>query len=117
MLKTISAAAKIREQVSHPIIDADGHFVEIGPILDDELASCLEETGGKELRDLYLSSGSRPFNTANVLRDRGDPITKQEWKAGPSWWGWQTKNTLDRGNGRPSAVRRREFRFAARGEK
>ena len=46
-------AAQVRDQVDHPIIDADGHFVEIGPILDDELATYLEETGGKELRDRY----------------------------------------------------------------
>jgi predicted TIM-barrel fold metal-dependent hydrolase len=48
------------------------------------------------LRDRYLASTSRPFNTANVLSDRDDPIVQQEWKAMPSWWGWQTKNVLDR---------------------
>jgi len=89
-------AAQVRDQVDHPIIDADGHFVEIGPILDDELATYLEETGGKELRDRYLASASRPFNTANVLANRDDPVVQQEWRSMPSWWGWQTKNTLDR---------------------
>ena len=89
-------AAKVREQLKHPIIDADGHFVEMGPILDDELLTYLEEAGGKDLRDRYLASTSRPFNTANVLAGRDDPSVKQEWRAAPSWWGWQTKNTLDR---------------------
>jgi hypothetical protein len=89
-------AADVRAQIDHPIIDADGHFVEIGPILDDELATYLEEAGGADLRDRYLASASRPFNTANVLSDRDDPAVQREWRAMPSWWGWPTKNTLDR---------------------
>lgn len=89
-------AAKVREQLKHPIIDGDGHFVEVGPILDDELAAHLEDVGGKGLRDKYIASGSRPFNTANVLAGRDSPAVKQEMRAAPSWWGWQTKNTLDR---------------------
>jgi hypothetical protein len=32
---TATKAARVRESVAHPIIDADGHFVEIGPILHD----------------------------------------------------------------------------------
>ena len=96
MLKTMTKAARANEKVNHPIIDADGHFVEIGPLLDDRLAAHLEEVGGKELRDQYIASNSRPFNTANVLAGREDLSVKQEWKASPSWWGWQTKNTLDR---------------------
>ena len=91
MLKTMTKAARANEKVNHPIIDADGHFVEIGPLLDDRLAAHLEEVGGKELRDQYIASNSRPFNTANVLAGREDLSVKQEWKASPSWWGWQTK--------------------------
>ena len=97
MTNTHISARQVREEmIDHPIIDADGHFVEIGPILDDELATYLEEAGGKELRDRYLASAARPFNTANVLSDRDDPVVQQEWKAMPSWWGWQTKNVYDR---------------------
>ncbi len=96
MTTSKTKAARVREQLDHPIIDADGHFVEMGPILDDELATYLEEAGGRELRDRYLASASRPFNTASVLADRDDPVVRQEWRSMPSWWGWQTKNTLDR---------------------
>jgi predicted TIM-barrel fold metal-dependent hydrolase len=96
MTTSKTKAARVRDQVGHPIIDADGHFVEMGPILDDELATYLEESGGKKLRDRYLASASRPFNTASVLADRDDPVVQQEWRSMPSWWGWQTKNTLDR---------------------
>ncbi len=30
-------AARIRSGLSHPIIDADGHFVELAPLLNDEM--------------------------------------------------------------------------------
>ncbi len=46
-MKFASKAAKVRSEVSHPIIDADGHLVELGPVLDDELLACLEEAGGR----------------------------------------------------------------------
>ena len=55
MTETTSRA--VRAQVRHPIIDADGHFVEIGPLLGDEVVSYVEEIGGAALRDRYLASG------------------------------------------------------------
>ncbi len=53
---TQTTAASVRESVGHPIIDADGHFVEVGPILDDELMAALEEFGGRTLRDRFRRS-------------------------------------------------------------
>jgi len=35
-------AADIRAGLSHPIIDADGHFVEIAPLLNDEVLAYVE---------------------------------------------------------------------------
>ena len=97
MSKFPTKAAKVRSQVGHPIIDADGHLVEIGPILDDELAAYLEQTGGRRLRDRYLSGAVKPFDTSMALANRsGDPAVAENWSAMPSWWGWQTRNTLDR---------------------
>jgi len=94
---TISTkAAEVRERAGHPIIDADGHFVELGPILQDELVAYLEETGGASLRERYLKSAARPFDTSTVLADRGSPEVRRQWKSMPSWWGWQTRNTRDR---------------------
>jgi predicted TIM-barrel fold metal-dependent hydrolase len=93
---TVTKAAQIREHVSHPIIDADGHFVEIGPILQDELLASLEEFGGAGLRDRFLASRTAPTDTASNLADRADPSIREQWRAMPSWWGWPTHNTRDR---------------------
>jgi predicted TIM-barrel fold metal-dependent hydrolase len=88
-------AARIRSGLDHPIIDADGHFVELAPVLDDALMASLEAEGGSPLRDRYLASRATPFDTSTVLAGRGDAAWA-EWKAMPSWWGWQTHNTRDR---------------------
>src|SRR3954463_16407767 len=96
MAKVSTKSANVRNQLSHPVIDADGHFVEIGPIVDDEILSYLEEAGGADLRDRYLATAVTPIDTSTNLSDRTDPATRKEWRAMPSWWGWQTENTLDR---------------------
>jgi predicted TIM-barrel fold metal-dependent hydrolase len=89
-------AAEIRAGLEHPVIDADGHFVEVGPILNDEIVSYIEQDGGRELRDRYLGGTVAPFDTSSNLVDRDRPAIRDEWRAMPSWWGWQCRNTLDR---------------------
>src|SRR5579885_1136911 len=95
-MKDATKAAKVRAAAGHPIIDADGHLVELGPVLDDELLACLEESGGRDLRDRYLAGMVKPFDTSTALSDRGDPRVREKWLAMPSWWGWQTRNVRDR---------------------
>ena len=92
---TATKAARVRASLDHPIIDADGHFVELGPLLDDEIVSYLEEEGGAELREAYRAS-ARPFDTSVSAAGRDDPAVRAEWRAMPSWWGWQCTNTRDR---------------------
>jgi predicted TIM-barrel fold metal-dependent hydrolase len=89
-------ASEIRAGLSHPIIDADGHFVEVAPILNDEIVSYIEQDGGTELRDRYLSGVVAPIDTSSNLANRDRPAIREEWRAMPSWWGWQCNNTLDR---------------------
>lgn len=86
----------VRSRLDHPIIDADGHFVEIGPLLGDEVLTYVEEAGGAELRDRYLSSGVVPTDTSSVLAHRSPAAVRAQWQAMPSWWGWPTRNVHDR---------------------
>jgi len=95
-MKFANKAAKVRSEAGHPIIDADGHLVELGPVLDDELLAYLEETGGRRLRDRYLAGAVKPFDTSTALAGRGHPAVREQWLAMPSWWGWQTRNVRDR---------------------
>jgi predicted TIM-barrel fold metal-dependent hydrolase len=87
-------AAQIRGGLSHPIIDADGHFVELAPLLNAEMLTYLEEMGGPEVRDRYaLDTGLTDTSTV-LAGHQGAGGTG--WQAMPSWWGWATENTLDR---------------------
>jgi predicted TIM-barrel fold metal-dependent hydrolase len=78
------------------VIDADGHFVEIGPVMEDEILSYLEESGGTTLVERYRAATVKAINTSTVLADRNDPSVRRDWRAMPSWWGWPVKNTRDR---------------------
>jgi predicted TIM-barrel fold metal-dependent hydrolase len=49
----MSQAAKIRQQLKHPIVDADGHWIEPYPILLDYL----REIAGPKITDEYLKIG------------------------------------------------------------
>jgi predicted TIM-barrel fold metal-dependent hydrolase len=92
----MSTARQIRERLGHPVIDADGHFVEVAPLFLDQVVAHLEDFGGASLRERYLKSTVAPTDTSTILMDRDDATVRREWRAMPSWWGWQCRNTLDR---------------------
>jgi predicted TIM-barrel fold metal-dependent hydrolase len=95
MTSTLTAA-QIRRELGHPIVDADGHFMELGPLVNDEIVSYLEEAGGASLRDKFLSGGSRMLDTAVFPADRTTPEIRRRWSAMPSWWGNPVSDSHDR---------------------
>lgn len=78
-------AGDIRAGLAHPVIDADGHTVEILPVLLD----FVDEIGGPSAVDRFRAS-SRGFR-------RGDHDERRECgNAVPSHWAFPASNTLDR---------------------
>jgi predicted TIM-barrel fold metal-dependent hydrolase len=90
----VTKAAEIRAGLSHPIIDADGHFVELAPLINEEMLAYLEEMGGPDVRDRYARDTGLTDTTTVLAGHRGG--TGAGWNAMPSWWGWATENTRDR---------------------
>ena len=86
----------VRAGLDHPVIDADGHFVEMAPILHDEIVDTLVELGGAGLRDRYLSGSVRPTDTSVILGSRTLTGARDTWSSMPSWWGWPAENVRDR---------------------
>jgi len=86
----------VRDQLAHPVIDVDGHFVEMAPVLHDEIVATLEELGGAALRDRYLTGRVRPTDTSTILAGRTLGGVRDVWSAMPSWWGWPVANVRDR---------------------
>ena len=90
MTTTPTQAARVRSLVDHPIIDADGHFVELGPLLQDEVISYVEDAGGAALRERFLAHRARRSTRRRAWPTAAIPTVREQWKAMPSWWGWQT---------------------------
>ncbi len=95
MTSTLTAA-QIRQELGHPIVDADGHFIELGPVMNDEIVSYLEESGGAALRDRFLRSPAGVLDTAVFQADRSVPEVRTPWHSMPSWWGNPVADSYDR---------------------
>ena len=95
MTSTLTAA-QIRKELGHPIVDADGHFMELGPVVNDEIVSYLEEAGGAALRDKFLGGPTRMLDTAVFPADRTTEKVRRSWSAMPSWWGNPVSDSHDR---------------------
>lgn len=89
-----TASARVRDAVDHPIVDGDGHFVEVWPLAHEEIVSYVEEEGGAALRDRFLEGQAQPFDTTSAARTIGGD--RERWQSMPSWWGWPTENVRDR---------------------
>jgi predicted TIM-barrel fold metal-dependent hydrolase len=89
-------AAEARRRLGHPVVDADGHFIELMPLIDDEVLTYLEESGGPELRDRYRERALWSFDPVQFQADRRDPDVVEHWRAMPSWWGNPVADALER---------------------
>ncbi len=82
-----SKAASIRARLNHPVIDADGHWVEFSPVVSESL----RRIGGDKAADGFravegLISRILSFSDAQ-RRDRRS--------AQQAWWSFPTANTID----------------------
>jgi predicted TIM-barrel fold metal-dependent hydrolase len=97
MTQTASlTAAEVRRRLGHPVVDADGHFMEFMPLVNDRVLDHLEAVGGAELRERFLAQGLRTLDTARFQDDRRDPSVVDGWRAMPSWWGNPVLDPMER---------------------
>lgn len=81
-------AAGLRAQLGHPVIDADGHWVEFGPVLRDAMA----RIGGEAAARGFASFGAGVDRALSMtVAERRHHNLSQE-----GFWGSPTRNTLDR---------------------
>ena len=82
-----SPSAQVRAKLSHPVIDTDGHLLEMTPILLD----FIKEVGGADMLSRYLN-GRMPYDGLGMsIEERRD-----SWTMCPPWWATPARNTLDR---------------------
>ena len=81
-------ASRLRARLSHPIIDADGHWVEFGPTVREQL----RRIGGDRAVEGFMLFGSQIMKQLSMsVAERRDQRIAQE-----AWWALPTKNTRDR---------------------
>ena len=84
-----SASARVREELGHPVIDADGHIQEYLP----HLLEFLRDSLGQPLFDQYVSERS-PLTA--ILGEQSDLEQRTRRRVPQSaWWGTPARNTLD----------------------
>jgi predicted TIM-barrel fold metal-dependent hydrolase len=83
-----ATAAEIRARLSHPVIDGDGHWLEFGPLVREQL----KRIGGDRAADGFA------FFTARLERELSLSVAERAHQriAQPPWWAFPTKNTRDR---------------------
>ena len=91
-------AARIREGLDHPVIDADGHIIETIPVFHGFFLDFVKEIGGGDLAARFEASGGIDFDDM-VLRPwsaLSETERRETWATRPSWWSLPAANTLDR---------------------
>ena len=80
--------SEVRAGLKHPIIDADGHWIEYNPVF----AERMRKVAGDKAADGFLAAQRRVPDTLNLSIDQ----RKQRGIAMEAYWGRQTTNTRDR---------------------
>ncbi len=86
--RTESAAAKLRARLGHPVIDADGHWLEFGPVVADEM----RRIGGDLAVQGFSERGHRVRESLAMSIDE----RRKRQIAQEAFWGAPTRNTIDR---------------------
>jgi predicted TIM-barrel fold metal-dependent hydrolase len=92
----MSEATAIHRSLGHPVVDADGHFMEFVPVLEDEVAAYLEEDAGPAVRDRYVHQRPPLADTVVFSTDRSSASVVDRWAAQGCWWGNPVASALDR---------------------
>src|SRR5262245_39612449 len=91
-------AAALRERLGHPVVDADGHYIETGPVLKEFVREYVERLGGGDLAARFERAGGIDYDET-VLRPwsrLSDAERRAGWMTRPPWWSLPAANSLDR---------------------
>jgi predicted TIM-barrel fold metal-dependent hydrolase len=81
-------ARQLRSRLSHPIVDADGHWIEYGPVMREEF----RRIGGPAAAEAYAVASARvPGSLRMSLAERTRKRVGQE-----AFWSSPSENVLDR---------------------
>lgn len=85
-----SPSQQIRSKLDHPVINSDGHNLELTPVF----LEYVKQLGGSDIRDEFERRLKKSERT--VWMDMTHEQRRYSWLAAPAWWGFPASNTLDR---------------------
>jgi predicted TIM-barrel fold metal-dependent hydrolase len=91
-------SARIRSDLGHPVVDADGHWIETAPVMKEFFLDYVKNLGGVDLAARFEAAGGLDYDDT-VLRPWGalsDDQRRANWATRPPWWTLPAANTLDR---------------------
>ena len=83
-----TSGADIRARLNHPVIDADGHWLEFGPMIREQMRKI---GGDKAVEGFSMFTKLVEEQLSMSVAERRDQRTAQQ-----AFWGIPTKNTRDR---------------------
>jgi len=94
----MSRSRAVRSTLSHPVVDADGHWIETAPVLKSFFLDFVRDQGGPALMQRFEAAGGIDYDET-VLRPwskLSDAEHRANWTTRPPWWTLPAANTLDR---------------------
>jgi predicted TIM-barrel fold metal-dependent hydrolase len=94
----VSRSAALRAALPHPVVDADGHWIETAPVIKGFFLDFVREQGGVELMRRFEAAGGIDYDET-VLRPwsrLSEAERRANWTTRPPWWTLPAANTLDR---------------------
>jgi predicted TIM-barrel fold metal-dependent hydrolase len=91
-------AARLRHELDHPVIDADGHFIETPPVFKAFFLDYIKDLGGRDLAARFERAGGLDYDDM-VLRPWSRMSEEEKRRTRPTrppWWTLPAANTLDR---------------------
>jgi predicted TIM-barrel fold metal-dependent hydrolase len=82
-----SKAASIRARLNHPVIDADGHWVEFSPVVSE----ALRRIGGDRAAEGFRAVGG----LIDRILSFSDDERRERRSAQQAWWSFPSANTID----------------------
>jgi len=89
-MKTNSKSARIRQRLSHPVIDSDGHSTDFSHLFDQYL----RDVAGEEVFRRSATNADLPFLGSRWYK-ASPQQRRDEWIPRPGWWGVPAGNALD----------------------
>jgi len=99
--RSATPAAELRARLGHPVIDSDGHLLELIPVLRGYFFDVARELGGSAAAIELARSEGLTFDE-RVLRPwsgRSEAERRERWASRPPFWSLPVEPAIDRATG------------------